>query len=127
MLTPAQVVQWTGRLAGEAARLPVTLFHARQLLVELPASIERLTETLDATRGSLDAILPELNQLVGGMDTRLAHIDDGVAKALGDLDVRLGHMDDVVSDLGGTLTGVLGSIPGVRRAVRSNATAQPPR
>jgi hypothetical protein len=30
-------------------------------------------------------------------------------------------MDEVVSDLGGTVSGVLGSIPGVRRAVRASA------
>lgn len=123
MLTPAQVLRWNARLYGEVARLPVTLGKARRLLVDLPDSIERLTATLDATRGSLDAILPELSQLVGGMDTRLASIDDGVAKALTDLDGRLGHLDDVVSELGGTVTGVLGSIPGVRRALRPTPSA----
>jgi hypothetical protein len=50
--------------------------------------VDRLDGELATTRGSIDAILPELSKLVGGM---------------------------------GTLTGVLGSIPGVRRAVRAAA------
>lgn len=125
MPSPDQVLRWWGRLYGEVARLPVTLTTARRLIVDLPDSIDRLTATLDATRGSLDAILPELSQLVGGMDTRLAHIDDSVAQALTDLDHRLGHMDGIVTELGGTLTGVLGSIPGLRRAVRSAPTTAP--
>jgi hypothetical protein len=118
-LTPNEVVRWWARLAGEVASLPSTLGKARRLLVDLPESIDGLTQELHATRGALDMILPELSQLVGGMDERLANIDAEVAKALGGLDVRLGHMDTVVSDLGTTVTGVLGSIPGIRRAVRS--------
>lgn len=122
MLTPNDVLRWWTRLGSEVATLPLTLAKARRLLVDLPDSIDGLTRELSATRGALDAILPELSQLVGGMDTRLANIDDQVVKTLGGLDERLGHMDSVVSDLGSTVTGVLGSIPGFRRAVRT-ATA----
>lgn len=119
------MLRWWSRLAGEVATLPSTLAKARRLLVDLPDSIEGLTRELAATRGALDLILPELSQLVGGMDERLANIDTSVAEALGGLDDRLGHMDSVVSDLGHTLTGVLGSIPGLRRAVRSAAATGP--
>ena len=125
MLTPNDVLRWWSRLGAEVATLPATLAKARRLLVDLPDSIDGLTSELSATRGALDAILPELSQLVGGMDERLANIDAEVAKALGGLDQRLGHLDSVVSDLGHTVTGVLGSIPGFRRAVRT-ASAPPP-
>lgn len=121
MLTPNDVVRWWSRLGGEVATLPVTLGRARRLLVDLPDSIDGLTRELAATRGALDAILPELSQLVGGMDTRLANIDDQVMRTLGGLDTRLDHLDSVVSELGQTVTGVLGSIPGFRRAVRAAA------
>ena len=144
---PSEVFRWSRRLAGEVAAMPRTIAQARRLLLELPLLLERLIdsiqEPLDAigtalpalaervealaqeladTRTSLDAILPELSQLVGGMDGRLTNIDNEVGKALGGLDERLGHMDEVVSELGQTLTGVLGSIPGLRRSVRA---AQP--
>jgi hypothetical protein len=126
VLTPNEVLRWWTRLAGEVATLPSTLARARRLLVDLPDSIDGLTKELAATHGALDMILPELSKLVGGMDERLANIDNEVAKALGGLDDRLGHMDTVVSELGGTVTGVLGSIPGIRRAVRSAAAGPPP-
>ena len=122
MLTPNDLVKWWTRLGSEIATMPLTLAKARRLLVDLPESIDGLTRELSATRGALDAILPELSQLVGGLDDRLANIDDQVVKTLGGLDDRLGHMDSVVSELGQTVTGVLGSIPGFRRAVRT-ATA----
>lgn len=124
--------------------MPATLARARRLLVELPDTLERLVDVLQgpledlsealpalaarvdalgnelvATRASIDRILPELSQLVGGMDGRLTNIDAEVSKALTGLDERLEHMDDVVSELGSTLTGVIGSIPGVRRALRT--------
>jgi len=124
--------------------MPLTLAKARRLLVELPDTLERLIVVLQgpleglgealpaladrvnalaleltATRDSLDAILPELSRLVGGMDGRLTNIDAEVTRAMSGLDHRLEHLDEVVSELGGTLTGVLGSIPGFRRAVRA--------
>lgn len=130
MLTPNDVLKWWSRLGAEVATMPVTLGKARRLLVDLPDSIDALTTELAATHRALDAILPELSQLVGGMDERLANIDDQVVKTLGGLDERLGHMDSVVSELGQTVTGVLGSIPGFRRAVRTataaGSTALPP-
>jgi ABC-type transporter Mla subunit MlaD len=119
VLTPGDVLQWSAGLSREVARLPVTLARARHLLVDLPTHLEGLVTELAATRRSLDAILPELSQLVGGMDTRLQGLDTSVATALEGLDTRLGHLDAVVSELGGSLTGVLGSIPGVRRAHRN--------
>ena len=124
--------------------MPRTLANARRLVVQLPELLQGLIDSLQGpladigtalpalsdkvdvlaqelvqTRESIDAILPELSQLVGGMDGRLGNIDAEVSRALGGLDERLGHMDEVVSELGETLTGVLGSIPGVRRAVRT--------
>jgi ABC-type transporter Mla subunit MlaD len=97
-----------------------------QIGTALPALAQRVEDLggeLAATRASIDAMLPELSRLVGGMDGRLTNIDTEVTRVLSGLDERLGHMDDVVSELGGTLTGVLGSIPGVRRAVRSASGA----
>ena len=101
---------------GEVGRLP-------DQLEELTAALNRTTATIETTLPRLEGVVIELhhtvNELSATIGTSLDGLSDHMAGALGE---RLEHLDTVVSDLGRTLTSLIGSIPGARRALRSNAT-----
>ncbi len=72
----------------------------RTSLTELPERLDALTATLGDTIGAPDALLPTLDERIGGMDDRVERVEP------------------MVTDLGEALLNLMGSIPGVRRAVR---------
>lgn len=100
------VVRWAQTLAQEIGQAPRTLRRARLLIFELgrlPGQIDELTAALDRTTATLDRSLPELSRVVAG-----------------GLNDRVEHLDSVVSGLNDTLTSLIGSIPGARRALRNS-------
>lgn len=105
--------RWTRALAEEVSRAPATLRRARLLIVELarlPEQIEELTAALDRTTTTIDGSLAHLSDTVAlGMNDRLEHLDEVVSE-----------LNDTVGAVGTMVTGVLGSVPGVRRAVRAS-------
>ena len=74
--TPAAVARWGTALAGEVARLPVTLARARRLLVDLPEELDRLIVALQG----VEAKLEHLDRL-----ERLDHLDTTLTAALGSI------------------------------------------
>lgn len=90
-------------------RLAATLEGALPPLTGLPPQLDRFDRTVDelatqvtALSEQLGEVLPKLSSVVGE-----------------ELPRRVEHLDEVVSELSATLTAVLGSIPGVRRSVRT--------
>ena len=77
---------------------------------ELFEEIQRAPQTLRTIRKSID----ELARLPAQLEQLLA--------ALQQLPTGVEHLDAVVSDLGGTLTALIGGIPGARRALRGSTT-----
>lgn len=114
---PWQVValpaRWTRALAEEVSRAPSTLRRARLLIADLarlPEQIEELTAALDRTTTTIEGSLAQLSDTVAlGMNERLEHLDEVVSE-----------LNDTVGSVGSMVTGVLGSVPGVRRAVRAS-------
>lgn len=103
------LVRWPGKLAEELLIAPWTISRIRHALTELPDRIDRLDSAvttlasdLAAFRHTLEELLPELSQLVSGMDD------------------RVGRVEKVVAELGDVLTNLIGAIPGVRRALRDS-------
>lgn len=121
--TPNEVLAWVAALSNEIARAPQTLRQARRTLHELsrlPEQIDELTAALDRTTATIEHSLPELTStVIGALHERVANLDTLVGGAMAE---RLEHMDQVVSELGRTLTALIGSIPGARRALRAPTT-----
>lgn len=120
-------VRWTGALATEVALLPATIRHLREAVLAialLPPEIERLNVALAEASGTLEAHVPELSRVVvGDLSGAVAALNDVLPKletvVAEELRERVEHLDVVVSELSTTLTGALGTIPGVRRSVRA--------
>jgi ABC-type transporter Mla subunit MlaD len=51
----------------------------------------------------------------------LQDISPELAKVVGTLDDRFGHLDSVVTDLAKLVEAVIGTIPGMRRVLRTSA------
>lgn len=101
------LLRWPVKMVEEILAAPWTIALVRRSLSELPDQIDRLDSAVttlasDLTdfRRTLGDVLPELSQVVSGMDD------------------RVGRVETVVADLGEVLTSVIGVIPGVRRALR---------
>jgi hypothetical protein len=107
-------------IAGAAATLgEVVEVMGRSLpaLVGGAASLVELTERLSDVAGGLAVDLPRLVATVEAVSPDLAR----VVEVLGE---RLDHLDAVVTQLGQVVTGALGVIPGMRRAIgRSGSSA----
>lgn len=137
MPTPRGVVSWALTMLDELSRLPSTIAKARRLLVDLPERIEGLNQALLQTTAALETILPEVveavrqvdgrtEQLAGSLDDTKVVLEERLPDLTGlvtTLEERLEHMDGTVTNLGNVLVGALGSIPGMRRAVRNSTAA----
>ena len=105
------LVRWPAKVVEEVIAAPWTIALVRRSLSELPVQIDKLdaavsTLASDLTdfRHTMGDLLPDLSQVVSGMDD------------------RVGRVESVVADLGEVLTSVIGVIPGVRRALREPRT-----
>lgn len=107
------VVAWVGALAEEIMRAPTTLREARLVLSELSTLPDQLSEfgaVLDRTTVALDKALSSLSDAVTGP-----------------MHDTLVHLDSAVTELRDTLTALIGSIPGARRALQGVGRLSPPR
>ena len=117
---PVEAVAWSMALAGELVRLPATLRQARELVATLPDRLDQLTVALDRTTAMIDATLPAVPAAVAELHTTLHELTATLDTSLnGTMVERIEHLDQVVSDLGRTLTALIGSIPGARRALKA--------
>jgi ABC-type transporter Mla subunit MlaD len=119
------IARWPAKVAEEILLAPWTIRQVRTSLTELPVRLDALTATLGDTIGALDALLPTLDERIGGLATDLTAFRSTLEKLLPELSTLVGSMDDrvehvehMVTDLGEALLNLMGSIPGVRRAVR---------
>ena len=92
-------LQWPAKVAEEILLAPWTIAKVRQSLTDLPQKIDELTARLEA---------------VGHLDKTV----DRLAVDLADFKAVVGGVDKVVSELSEAILNLMGSIPGVRRAVR---------
>lgn len=92
--------QWPVKVAEEILLAPWTVQKVRRSLTDLPDKLDELRAALDRTSTMIDRLLPELSELVVGMDDRFRHVEA------------------TVSELGDALLNLMGAIPGVRRALR---------
>ena len=113
-------VAWSTALVGELVHLPATLRKARELVTTLPARLDELTCALDRTTATIDDTLPAVPAAVAELHTTLNELTATLDSSLnGTMVERIEHLDHVVSDLGRTLTALIGSIPGARRALKA--------
>jgi hypothetical protein len=126
-------VRFPAKLLEEALLAPWTLARVRRSLTELPDRIDALRGSLEQTTGMLSRTLPEL-------DTRLVEVADDLtafrtsleallpelSRVVSGMDERFRNVESSVSELGNGVLSVLGSIPGVRRALREPRSSAPP-
>ena len=111
---PRAIASWSSSLLEEVVRAPETLRVMRTTLgdlARLPRQLDELAVLLERTTGTLDEAMAELSRLVGGQ-----------------MQQTLGHLDEAVSELRDTLNGLIGVIPGARRALSGSlpkATREP--
>lgn len=90
----ALLVRWPGKLLEEVLLMPWTLSRVRHSLEQLPDRIDTLNESLAEVTAVLDSTLPQVDQRLEGVATELIELRDAVQR-------------------------VVGTIPGVRRALRA--------
>jgi len=126
------MVRWPAKLLEEALLAPWTLARVRRSLTELPDRIDALRASLEETTGMLSGTLPDL-------DTRLLEVADDLtafrksleallpelSKVVAGMDDRFRNVESAVSELGDGVLSVLGSIPGIRRALREPRSSNP--
>jgi hypothetical protein len=126
-------LRWPGKVLEEILLAPWTLAKVRQSLTELPERIDALRDSLDETTSMLTGTLPDL-------DRRLREVADDLtvfrvslerllpelSKVVTGMDERFRNVESTVSELGDGVLNVLGSIPGVRRALRDPRASHPP-
>jgi ABC-type transporter Mla subunit MlaD len=83
-------------------------------LSQSASSLRTLTERLSAVAVELVTELPRAT-------ATLQDISPELAKVVGTLDDRFGHLDSVVTDLAKLVEAVIGTIPGMRRVLRTSA------
>jgi ABC-type transporter Mla subunit MlaD len=83
-------------------------------LSQSASSLRILTERLSAVAVELVTELPRAT-------ATLQDISPELAKVVGTLDDRFGHLDSVVTDLAKLVEAVIGTIPGMRRVLRTSA------
>jgi hypothetical protein len=104
--------RWAYGLGRELSQLPSTLRKARRALVELPDRLDSLVSTLERTADELHRTTEALTDTLPGIPPGLEAIDAHVVK-----------MHASVESLDQTLRAAVGSVPGVRRALRREPTA----
>ena len=126
-------LRWPGKVLEEILLAPWTVAKVRRSLTELPERIDALRDSLDETTSMLTGTLPAL-------DGRLLEVADDLtafrvslerllpelSKVVTGMDERFRNVESTVSELGDGVLNVLGSIPGVRRALRDPRTNHPP-
>jgi ABC-type transporter Mla subunit MlaD len=89
-----------------------TLDGSLPTLSDSASAIRSLTERLSGVVIDLATELPRATK-------SLQDISPELAKVVGTLDERFGHLDSVVTDLARLMEAVVGSIPGMRRVLRT--------
>ena len=126
-------LRWPGKVLEEILLAPWTVAKVRRSLTELPERIDALRDSLDETTSMLTGTLPDL-------DGRLLEVADDLtafrvslerllpelSKVVTGMDERFRNVESRVAELGDGVLNVLGSIPGVRRALRDPRTNHPP-
>ena len=126
-------LRWPGKVLEEILLAPWTVAKVRRSLTELPERIDALRDSLDETTSMLTDTLPDL-------DGRLLEVADDLtafrvslerllpelSKVVTGMDDRFRNVESRVAELGDGVLNVLGSIPGVRRALRDPRTNHPP-
>lgn len=95
------VMRWPAKALVELALAPWTIQRVRRSLTELPDRIDSLTEALRQTTDQLGSTLPS--------------VDEGLVR----MNESVSRLETTVNEVGEVVFGIVGSIPGVRRAVRS--------
>jgi hypothetical protein len=95
------LVRWPAKALVEIALAPWTIQRVRRSLTELPDRIDSLTEALRQTTDQLGSTLPS--------------VDEGLVR----MNESVSRLETTVNEVGEVVFGIVGSIPGVRRAVRS--------
>lgn len=104
-------MRWMGGIGDEIVRAPSTLRRARLGLGELLSlneKIDALILALNGTTGTLERVLPELNDGIRVLDQRFQHVD-GVIVELGDVIKTL--RDDITGVLGQTTSAIERVLP----------------
>jgi hypothetical protein len=88
----------------------------------LDASLPSLSESASAVRGLtefLGGVAIELANELPKATQSLQEVSPELASVVGLLDDRFAHLDTVVTELAGLMEAVVGTIPGMRRVLRS--------
>lgn len=91
----------------------------------LDASLPSLSESASAVRGLtefLGGVAIELANELPKATRSLQEVSPELASVVGLLDERFAHLDTVVTELAGLMEGVVGTIPGMRRVIRSTSS-----
>jgi ABC-type transporter Mla subunit MlaD len=92
-----------------------TLDGSLPTLSDSATALRSLTERLSGVAIELATELPKATQT-------LQDISPELAKVVGTFDERFGHLDVVVTDLARLVEAVIGTIPGMRRVLRTTTT-----
>jgi|SRR5665213_1613727 len=126
------IVRWPAKVLEELLLAPWTVHRVRASLGQLPERIDVLSDALLQTTGRLDDLLPmvatvgNLDGAVSGLAGDLAAFRESLEQLLpelshlvGGMDDRFEHVESTVNELGDAVLNVIGSIPGVRRALQA--------
>jgi hypothetical protein len=125
-------LRWPGKVLEEILLAPWTVAKVRRSLTELPERIDALRDSLDETTSMLTGTLPDLDgrllEVAGDLTAfrvSLERLLPELSKVVTGMDERFRNVESTVSELGDGVLNVLGSIPGVRRALRDPRTNHP--
>ncbi len=91
----------------------------------LDASLPSLSESASAVRALTDrlgGVAVELANELPKATRSLQEVSPELASVAGILDERFAHLDIVVTELAGLMEAVVGTIPGMRRVLRSTSS-----
>ncbi|MBV8162303.1 MAG: hypothetical protein JO265_15395 [Acidimicrobiia bacterium] len=112
---------WPAAMLNEIAALPDTLRSARQLVGDLAALTDRLTqmvEMLSTTVGRVDQA--DLAGVAGRISSVTDEVERQVAEMFGPITHTVNQVDSIeasVTELRNTLFGILKRVPGARRSL----------
>jgi hypothetical protein len=118
------------RLPGALLRLPATALTALDAINDLAERVERLMVLLERIESGVSLAGSGIDLAASGISQAeipratktLQDLSPELSSVVGTLDERFSHLDGVVTDLARLMEAVVGTIPGMRRVLRTTTT-----